>query len=122
MSIRSTRLSAMGVFAAASSAVAANELPTRTNPIPETTNGVPHVQIGVEPVPEISEALLDKVAAIPLPRPRHSSTRYPGTSRRQTRTRGSWLWCMTPLRRESLVIDDGAQFHRPERRVRTRHL
>lgn len=65
MSIRSTLLSAMVVFAAVPSALAANELPTRTTPIPETTNGVPHVQIGVKPVPEISEALLDKVATIP---------------------------------------------------------
>jgi phospholipase/carboxylesterase len=65
MSIRTTLLSAIVVFAAVSSALAANELPMRTTPIPETTNGVPHVQIGIEPVPEISEALLKKVATIP---------------------------------------------------------
>ena len=65
MSIRTTLLSAIVVFAAVSSALAANELPMRTTPIPETTIGVPHVQIGIEPVQEISEALLDKVATIP---------------------------------------------------------
>ena len=65
MSIRSTFLSAIVVFATVSSALAANELSMRTTPIPETTNGVPHVQIGVEPVPDISEALLDKVAMLP---------------------------------------------------------
>ncbi|WP_298938098.1 luciferase family protein [uncultured Ruegeria sp.] len=65
MSIRTTLLSAIVVFTAVSSALAANELPMRAAPIPETTNGVPHVQIGVEPVPEISEALIDKVATIP---------------------------------------------------------
>ena len=65
MSIRSTFLSAIVVFATVSSALAAIELSMRTTPIPETTNGVPHVQIGVEPVPDISEALLDKVAMLP---------------------------------------------------------
>ncbi|WP_298985175.1 luciferase family protein [uncultured Roseibium sp.] len=65
MSIQTTFLSAMVVLAAVSSALAANELPMRATPIPETTNGVPHVQIGVEPEPEISEALLDRVAMIP---------------------------------------------------------
>ena len=65
MSIRTAFLSAIVVFASVSSALAASELPMRTTPIPETTNGVPHVQIGVEPVPEVSAALLDKVAMIP---------------------------------------------------------
>lgn len=64
MSIRTTLISAIVAFASVSSALAANELPRRTPPIPQTTNGVPHVQIGIEPVPEISEALLKKVATI----------------------------------------------------------
>ena len=62
MSIRKALFSAIVVIAADSSPVEANELPMRTTPVPETTSGVPHVQIGIEPVPEISEALLDKVA------------------------------------------------------------
>ena len=41
------------------------KLPTRTSPIPLTTDGVPHVQIGVEPDPEISAALLRRVSNIP---------------------------------------------------------
>ncbi|XYK79033.1 MAG: luciferase domain-containing protein [Labrenzia sp.] len=65
MSIRTTFFSVVLVFAAVSSALAANELPTRKTPIPQITNGVPHMQIGVEPVPEISKALIDKVATIP---------------------------------------------------------
>ncbi|MDP5219019.1 DUF5519 family protein [Ruegeria sp. 2205SS24-7] len=42
-----------------------NNLPARETPIPRTTNGVPHVQIEVEPVPEISEALLKRVSELP---------------------------------------------------------
>ena len=63
--IRTAFFSAIMVLGAVSSALATTELAMRTTPIPKTTNGVPHVQIGVEPVPEISEALLTKVAMIP---------------------------------------------------------
>lgn len=45
--------------------VAAETLPSRMTPIPETTFGVPHVQIGVQPVPELSEMLLARVAELP---------------------------------------------------------
>ncbi len=40
-------------------------LPTRETPIPETTNGVPHVQLGIEPNPDLSEKLLERVAEFP---------------------------------------------------------
>ena len=40
-------------------------LPKRETPIPETTNGVPHVQLGIEPNPELSEKLLERVAQFP---------------------------------------------------------
>ena len=40
-------------------------LPLRETPIPQTTNGVPHVQIGVDAVPELTEALLKQVAKFP---------------------------------------------------------
>jgi len=43
----------------------AADLPQRESPRPETTDGVPHVQIGVEPVPELSEELLRRVAELP---------------------------------------------------------
>lgn len=43
----------------------AENLPVRASPIPETTDGVPHVQIGVDAVPELSEALLRHVAQFP---------------------------------------------------------
>lgn len=51
--------------AAALSAAIAADLPMRMGPTPETTDEVPHVQIGIEPVPELSQALLDHVAAFP---------------------------------------------------------
>lgn len=43
----------------------AENLPVRTTPIPQTTDGVPHVQIGVDAVPELTEALLRHVAQFP---------------------------------------------------------
>lgn len=43
----------------------AESLPLRSTPIPQTTDGVPHVQIGVDAVPELTEALLDHVAQFP---------------------------------------------------------
>lgn len=49
-----------GTFAAS-----AEDLRTRETLIPQTTNGVPHVQIGVRPVPELSEALLARVSELP---------------------------------------------------------
>ena len=40
-------------------------LPTRDTPIPETTKGVPHVQLGIQPNPDLSETLLERVAQFP---------------------------------------------------------
>lgn len=45
--------------------LSAQDLPQRKSPIPATTNGVPHVQIGVQPIPELSERLLQQVALLP---------------------------------------------------------
>ena len=46
--------------------LAADEnLPMRKTPTPQTTGGVPHVQIGVHPVPELSQALLGRVEGLP---------------------------------------------------------
>lgn len=41
------------------------KLPQRKGNRPETTTGVPHVQIGVEPVPEVNEELIQRVFSIP---------------------------------------------------------
>ena len=43
----------------------AESLPVRATPIPQTTDGVPHVQIGIDAVPELTEALLDHAAQFP---------------------------------------------------------
>lgn len=43
----------------------ADTLPVRQTPIPQTTHGVPHVQIGVEAIPDLSDALLQHVANMP---------------------------------------------------------
>ncbi len=41
------------------------DLPTRTGPKPYVSSHVPHIQVGVEPNPEISKAMLRRVAAMP---------------------------------------------------------
>lgn len=53
-------------------------LPMRGAPIPRTTDNVPHVQIGIEPVPEISEELLERVAEIPGVEIRNTVISLPG--------------------------------------------
>ena len=55
----------LSVAAAFPFMVLAETLPTRQSPIPRTTNGVPHIQIGIQPVPELSAALLKHVEALP---------------------------------------------------------
>lgn len=66
MSIRSFVFVTIAFFALAKTASAQNlQLPTRETPIPETTNGVPHVQLGIEPNPDFSEKLLERVAQFP---------------------------------------------------------
>ncbi|WP_171182254.1 luciferase family protein [Ruegeria sp. HKCCD8929] len=97
MSIRRTFLSAMVMLAAASSVFAANELPRRTTPIPETTKGVPHVQIGVEPVPEISAALLDRVAMVPGVDIRNTVISLPGAL-------GFWITEDVALARPEVIV------------------
>lgn len=41
------------------------DLPQRQTPVPETTPGVPHIQLNVTPRPALSEALLERVGALP---------------------------------------------------------
>jgi len=53
------------LVAATPSLAHAEKLPLRQTPIPQTTNGVPHMQIGIDVVPELSEALLQQVAQLP---------------------------------------------------------
>lgn len=54
----------LALLMATSSIALAEDLPTRESPIPKTTNDVPHVQIDVQPVPELSEALLARIGEL----------------------------------------------------------
>ncbi len=45
--------------------VNAESLPLRQTPIPQTTDGVPHMQIGINVVPTLAAALLQRVAQLP---------------------------------------------------------
>ena len=53
------------LFAMSPALAQGETLPLRETPIPKTTNGVPHVQIGVDAVPELTEALLEHVSQFP---------------------------------------------------------
>ena len=97
MPIRTIFFSALVVFAAVASAQAKNELPMRAGPVPETTNGVPHVQIGVDPVPEISKALIDKVATIPGVDIRNTVISLPGAL-------GFWINEDVALARPEVIV------------------
>ena len=56
----------VSLFAAAAPATAQDvAFPMRDGARPETTSGVPHVQIGIQPVPELSEEMLRQVADFP---------------------------------------------------------
>jgi phospholipase/carboxylesterase len=89
-------LRALFVFALTSTVMQASatsepeKLPTRTTPIPATTDRVPHVQLGVEPVPAISAALLAQVSGIPDIEIRDTVISLPGAQ-------GFWL-------RENVVL------------------
>lgn len=72
-------------------------LPVRSSPIPPTTNGVPHVQIGVEAVPEISEALLRRVSSIPGVEIRPTVISLPGA-------KGFWLSEDLTLARPDVIV------------------
>ncbi len=65
--IKLSKISAVLVAALTASSLSAQtlDLPTRQTPIPQTTNSVPHVQLGVQPVPSLSDELLRRVAEFP---------------------------------------------------------
>jgi glyoxylase-like metal-dependent hydrolase (beta-lactamase superfamily II) len=59
-------------------------LPERSGPRTETTGSVPHTQIGVEPIPEVNDALFRLAFALPGVENRPSIVSLPGAS-------GMWL-------------------------------
>lgn len=72
-------------------------LPVRDNPRPVTTTGVPHVQIGVNPIPELTEELLRRVATIPDVEIRDTVISLPGA-------KGFWLSDALPLVHPEIII------------------
>lgn len=71
--------------------------PDRQSPRPRTTSGVPHVQIGVQPVPELTDALLRQVDAIPHVEIRATVISMPGA-------KGFWLSDGLPLKRPDAIV------------------
>ncbi|CUK04226.1 hypothetical protein RUE5091_02602 [Ruegeria denitrificans] len=72
-------------------------LPVRETPIPRTTSGVPHIQIDVEPVPALSEALLEKVSELPGVEIRQTVVSLPGAL-------GFWITEDTALARPEVIV------------------
>ena len=63
MTIRPTVFVAIALVAVVNTVSAQDlHLPNRETPSPKTTNGVPHVQLGIDPNPDFSEKLLERVA------------------------------------------------------------
>ena len=73
------------------------ELPLRRTTIPQTTSGVPHVQLGVAPVPEISNELLRRVKAHPNLEVRPTIVSLPGAL-------GFWISEGVPLERSDVIV------------------
>ena len=100
-------LRALFVFALTSTVMQASatsepeKLPTRTTPIPATTDRVPHVQLGVEPVPAISAALLAQVSGIPDIEIRDTVISLPGAQ-------GFWLRENVVLAKPQVIVGGGA--------------
>lgn len=85
------------VFATSSAVAEISELPIRETPVPRTTNGVPHVQIGVQPVPEISAALLTRVSGNPGVEVRDTVVSLPGAL-------GFWINEDVSLARPEVIV------------------
>lgn len=90
------------IAAFASGPATALELPARANPAPPTTSGVPHVQLGVEPAPGISEALLRRVEAHPNIEIRPTIVSLPGAL-------GFWITENVTLARPDAIVS-GREF------------
>ncbi|MGB1010065.1 MAG: luciferase family protein [Thiolinea sp.] len=90
-------LTALLVVGSISVLADADSLPMRETPRPMTTNGVPHVQINVEPIPELAQELLRRVAMIPDVEIRETVISLPGA-------KGFWLNDALPLTHPGIII------------------
>lgn len=97
MKTHRTFLIAVAAALLAATSASALELPDRKTPVPLTTNGVPHVQIGITPVPEISDAMLARVSDIPGVEIRRTVISLPGAL-------GFWLSEDVALARPEVIV------------------
>ena len=81
----------------ASALAASDALRARDGPAPETTQSVPHVQIGAQAVPELSQRLTERVAALPGVTIRPTVISLPGAS-------GFWLSETLALARPQAIV------------------
>lgn len=95
--LRASALMLLTVVLASVASADTADLPMRTTPKPNTTNSVPHVQIGVEPVPELSEALLKRVSAIPGVEMRRTVISLPGAI-------GFWVSDDVPIAHPEVIV------------------
>lgn len=77
-------------------------LPERQAPRPETTGSVPHQQIGVDPVPEVNEALFRNAFTLPGVEDRPSTFSLPGA-------RGLWINDTISIARQDQIVS-GREF------------
>lgn len=74
-----------------------DRLPKRDGEVPATTNRVPHIQIGAEPVPQLSDRLLQRVATLPGVKLRDTVISLPGA-------KGFWLSETIDLARPQAIV------------------
>ena len=74
-----------------------SNLPIRTTPIPATTNEITHMQIGIKPIPALSEKMVQKVATIPNVEIRETVMSLPGA-------KGFWVKDHLPLANPGAII------------------
>lgn len=77
-------------------------LPKRQAPRPATTGTVPHQQIGVDPVPQVNEALFRRAFTLPGVEDRPSTFSLPGA-------RGLWINSTIPIARQDQIVS-GREF------------
>lgn len=92
-------LAAFMVVGLSLSAVHAREgaLPQREGPVPQTTGSVPHIQIGAQPIPELSNRLLNRVSTLPGIDIRATIISMPGA-------KGFWLNKTLNLARPEAIV------------------
>lgn len=95
--LRAKIFTAIACVLALSTAAQTTDLPQRKTPRPETTSSVPHIQIGVTPIPELTDGLLRRVNGIPDVEIRDTVVSLPGA-------KGFWLADSLPLAHPGVIV------------------